>query len=179
MGDAVALRDAAAGRAVEADRMDLVQVGHGAVVLGQVADRADRGDVAIHRIDALEGDQLRRFGRGGGLRLQVARSLCCQMTRVALAPRMPAIIEAWFLASEKTMKPAAPPAPPRCRLVGDVAGAEQQRRRLAVQRGQLGLQRRMQRRGAGDVAGAAGAGAVLGDAARGGCQHAGWLPMPR
>ena len=59
---------------------------------------------------------------------------------------MPAIIEAWFLASENTM-------PVRAALfrmvdsaawLDDEAGGEQQRRLLAVQVGEFGLQRVVQ-----------------------------------
>src|SRR5690606_24359495 len=61
-GDAVhqplALGDAAAARTIHANGMDLVEIGHGTVLLGDFDDLADRGDVAIHRIDALEGDDL-------------------------------------------------------------------------------------------------------------------------
>jgi hypothetical protein len=56
--DAVALGDAAAARAVHADRVHLVEIGHRAVALGEIADRFDRRDVAVHRIEALEHDQL-------------------------------------------------------------------------------------------------------------------------
>jgi hypothetical protein len=38
MHDAVAFGDAAAARAVHADRMDLIDIGHGAVLLGEIAD---------------------------------------------------------------------------------------------------------------------------------------------
>src|SRR3546814_1500219 len=46
--------------------MDLVAIGEGVVFLGEVADRVDRRDVAIHRIDAFERDQLRGRGIVGG-----------------------------------------------------------------------------------------------------------------
>src|SRR5690606_7482757 len=56
---ALAFGDAAAARAVHADRVDLVQIGERAVLLGYFDDLANRRDVAIHRIDALEGNDLR------------------------------------------------------------------------------------------------------------------------
>jgi hypothetical protein len=49
-------------RAVQADRMYLVAIGHRIVTLGKIADAVDRSDVAIHGIEALEHDQLRPFG---------------------------------------------------------------------------------------------------------------------
>ena len=42
--------------------MDLVEIGHGAVLLGDLDDLAHRRDVAIHGIDALEGDDLGPVG---------------------------------------------------------------------------------------------------------------------
>ena len=56
---AVALADAAAARAVHADRVDFVDIGHGAVARGEIADAVHRRDVAVHGIEALEHDQLR------------------------------------------------------------------------------------------------------------------------
>ena len=61
---AVALGNAGAARAIHADRMHFVEIGHGAVLFGEIADRADRRDIGIHRIDALEHDQLRPRGAG-------------------------------------------------------------------------------------------------------------------
>ena len=61
---ALALGDAAAARAVKADRMHFVEIGQRVVLLGEVADRLDRRDVAVHRIDALEHDDLRRAEAG-------------------------------------------------------------------------------------------------------------------
>ncbi len=62
MHDAVALGNTAAARTVHADRMDLVDIGHGAVFLGEIADLCERGYVAVHRIQALAGDQLGPLG---------------------------------------------------------------------------------------------------------------------
>ena len=87
VGDPVALRNAAAARAVHADRMDLVEIGQRAVAVGEVADRGDRGDVAVHRIDAFERDQLGRLG------VLVARAIArdgrgrCGGTRASRSPR--------------------------------------------------------------------------------------------
>ncbi|PAV72687.1 hypothetical protein WR25_22134 [Diploscapter pachys] len=64
--DAFSLGNAAAARAVHADRMHFVEIGQRVIFVGEVADRGDRRDVGFHRIDALERDQLRHrrvFGR--------------------------------------------------------------------------------------------------------------------
>ena len=37
--------------------MDLVEIGQGAIFLGEIANAGDRRDVAVHRVDALEGDE--------------------------------------------------------------------------------------------------------------------------
>ena len=55
---AVALGDTAAARPVHADRVHLVEIGHRAIAFGEIADRRDRRDIAVHRIDRFEGDQL-------------------------------------------------------------------------------------------------------------------------
>src|ERR1700730_15838604 len=56
--DAVALGNAAATRTVEPDRVHLVEISHRPETLGDVAQFADRRDVAVHRIDRLEADEL-------------------------------------------------------------------------------------------------------------------------
>ena len=55
--DAVAFRYAAAARTIHADRMDLVDIGHRAVALGQIAELGQWADIAVHRIETLAGDQ--------------------------------------------------------------------------------------------------------------------------
>ena len=45
---AVARGDSGTARAVHADRMHLVEIRHGAVAVGHIADAADRGHVAPH-----------------------------------------------------------------------------------------------------------------------------------
>ena len=54
-----AFGDAAATRSVKPDGVHLVEVGHCVVLVSKVADFRNRRDVAIHRIDAFKGDQLR------------------------------------------------------------------------------------------------------------------------
>ena len=74
--------------------------------------------------------------------------------------RMPAIIEAWFFSSEKMTQPGQELDERRQRrVVGHVGGREEQRRLLAVQVGELGLELDVIVGGAGDVARAARAGA--------------------
>ena len=95
--------------------------------------------------------------------------------------RMPAIIEAWFSASEKMIAARQHGAERRERgLVGDVARGEDQRRFLAVEVGELALEQHVAVVGAGDVARAAGAGAACASIAA--CMASittGCWPMPR
>jgi hypothetical protein len=65
MHGAVTCGNAGAARAVHANRVDLVEIRHGTIAGGKVADPADRRDVATHRVQALEHDQLgtTRIGR--------------------------------------------------------------------------------------------------------------------
>ena len=106
VGEAVALGDAGAARAIQPDRMHFVEIGEGAEFLRHVAQRGDRRDVAIHGIDRFEGDHLRRARRSDRRhqRAQVRRgSLWRKMCFSARLWRMPSIIEAWLCASENTM----------------------------------------------------------------------------
>src|SRR5260370_11560619 len=57
--DAVALGNAAAARAVEPDGMNLIEIGHGAMAVGDVAELGDRGNVAIHGVNRFETDEFR------------------------------------------------------------------------------------------------------------------------
>ena len=61
--DTVAFGDAGAAIAVQADGMDFVDIGQAAVFPGERHRAADVGDVAVHRIDRLKRDQLRRIDR--------------------------------------------------------------------------------------------------------------------
>ena len=51
-----ALSDPSSPRAVQANRVNLVDIGERIVSLGQLHDLADRSDVAVHRIKAFEND---------------------------------------------------------------------------------------------------------------------------
>ena len=55
--DAVARGYTRPARTVHADRVNLVEVGHGAIAVGEITDPMDRRDVAAHRVETLENDQ--------------------------------------------------------------------------------------------------------------------------
>ena len=64
MHSTVAFGNPTASRPVHADRVNLVEISHGAIPLGHIANLCDRRDIAIHRIDRLETDELRPPGIG-------------------------------------------------------------------------------------------------------------------
>jgi hypothetical protein len=66
VGHGVTLGNTAAAWSIHPDRMDLVEIGQRIIFICEIADRGDRRDVAVHGIDALERDQLRRGGIFGG-----------------------------------------------------------------------------------------------------------------
>ena len=167
--DAVALGDAAAARAVHADRMDLVDIGHGAVFLGEIADLRERRDVAVHRIEALAGDQLRPVGTRRDQQLFQMRHVVVAED-LALAAGLAHAFDHRIVVQRVRQDQAVRNQLCDRRdagLVRDVARGEQQRGFLAVQVGQFLLELHQRMMGAGDVAGAAGAGAD----ARGGLDH--------
>jgi len=54
----LALGDPSSPRAVQTNRVNLVDISERIVSLGQLHGLADRGDVAVHRIKAFENDQI-------------------------------------------------------------------------------------------------------------------------
>ena len=76
--DVVAFRNSAAMLPVHPDSMDFVEIGEGVILVGKVADRADRRDVGVHRIDAFKRDQL------GGVRV-LGREQFLEMFEVVMA----------------------------------------------------------------------------------------------
>ncbi len=162
---AFALGNAAAARAVHADGMDLVQIGHRAVLVGKVADFLDGGDVAVHRIDRFEGDQLRRLGIGG-------RQLGFEVLQVIVLPDHPLAFRMADALDHRSVVPGIGETDEAGNLrteraergpVGHIARGEKQGRFLAVQIGEFLFEKHMVVVGAGDVAGAAGTGATLVD----------------
>ena len=159
----VPLRDAAAARAVHADRVNLIDVGQRVVFLGKVADRVDRGDVTVHRIHAFERDQLgaSRVFSGEQL-LEMSDVVVAEHALLAAGITDPCdhagVVE---LVGEDH---AAGEQLGECRkrgVVRDIAAGEEQRRFLAVQIGKLRLELDVIMCVAADVAGAAAAGADI------------------
>ncbi len=159
---AIAFRHAAPLRSIQADGMDLVQVGHRPEATAQLADPADRRDVGVHRIDGFERDQLRRVGGCRGQQfLEMRRIVMAEDAHLGAGALDPGDHGGVVLLVRE-----ADPAPVRPirgavqnrgqrGLVRHEAGGEQQPGFLAVQIGKLGLERVDLRAGAADVAGAA------------------------
>ena len=175
--DAVAFGDAAAARTVHADRMNLVDIGHGAIALGEIADLRQRRDVAVHRIQALAGDQLRPVGTGGAQQFFQMRHVAVAED-LALAAGLADAFDHRIVVERVRQDQAVRNQLGDGRdagLVRDVARGEQQRGLLAVQIGQFLLELHQRMMGAGDVAGAAGAGADPGRGLDHGADHFGML----
>ncbi len=177
MHGAFALAVAAAARAVHADRVHFVAIGHGAVALGQIADRVHRRDVAVHRIEALEHDQLRPL-RIGGFEQFLEMADVVMPPDLLFAAGLAHALDHGIVVERIRQDQAIRQQLGDGRdagLVRDIAGGEQQRCRLAVQVGELALQLDQRMMGAGDVAGAAGAGAHAGRRFDHGADHLGVL----
>ena len=154
---AVAGGDTSSTRAVHPDRMDLVEVGQGVVSLGEIADKADRGDVASHRIQALESDNLRP--PGSGRPQQFLQMIDIVVTPdLLLGPRLPDALDHRVVVHRVRQDQAVRDQPRNGRdagLVRNIAGGEDQGRRLAVQICQFALEFDQGMVGARDVPGAA------------------------
>ena len=129
----VAVADAAAARPVHADRVHFVDISHGVVALGQIADRVHRRDVAVHGIEALEHDQLRPR-RIGGLEQLFEMLDIVVPPDLLLAARLAHALDHRIVVERVRQDEAVRQQLGDGRdagLVGDVAGGEHQRGRLA------------------------------------------------
>ena len=158
---ALLLGHAAAARTIHADGVHLVQIGHRAILLGEVANALDRRKVAVHRIEALEHDELglRRIGR----LQQILEMLHVVVPEdLLLAPGLAHALDHGIVVEGVGQDQAVGKQLGDGRdagLVRHVARGEDEGAFLAVQVGELLLERDQGMIGAGDVAGAAGAGA--------------------
>ena len=142
--------------------MDFVDIGHRAVAFGERDDFTDRRDVAVHRIEALEHDQLGALGIGGGEQL-------LEMRDVVVAEDLPLAARAAHaldhrIVVERVGQDQAIRQQARdggdAGEIGNPAGGEDERGFLAVQVGEFALEPDDRVMRAGNVAGAAGAGAM-------------------
>jgi hypothetical protein len=148
---AVACRDACA---INSDGVDLVAISHRVVALGEVANVANRGNVAIHRVQTFEYNQLRSVRRGCGedaLKvgdIVVAPDLLFQ-TGLADALDHRVVVE--FVGQDQAIRDqfgdGRYPG-----LVGDISRGEDERGRLAVQSRELALELDKGRIGPTDIA---------------------------
>ena len=160
--DAFALGDAAAARPVETDGMHLVHIGHGVVTAGEIGDRGDRRDVAMHRIKALEDDQL------GALTARRAQELF-EMGEIVMAENLPLRLGAAdafdhrivveLIREDQAIGQQIADRGNR-RQVGNPARGKDERRLLAMEARQFTFEFDEGMIGARNIAGAAGTGAV-------------------
>jgi hypothetical protein len=140
--DPLALGDARAPWPVHTDGVHLVEIGHRVIVLRELADTFERSDVAVHRIDALEQDQLRAAWR-------CARQQRREMPKIVMAPNVLGAaggahaldyrIVVVRIGQDQAVR-EEPGDGCDAGMVGDVARSENQRRLLAMQIRKLGLQ---------------------------------------
>ncbi|KHQ52584.1 hypothetical protein OA50_03059 [Mameliella alba] len=163
VGQAAGLGDAAAARTVKPHGVHLVEIGHGAVAFRHLDDLGHRADVAIHRVDGFEGDDL---GRVGGQRRQLAVQVLGVVVfpdHLAGAGMADALDHAGVVGrvrEDDRIRQTAAQGRKRG-PVRDIARGEEQRRLLAVQVSEFRLQRDVMRIGAGYVARATRPGAAL------------------
>ena len=82
--------------------MYLIDIGHGAVFVGEVGNRLDRCNVTVHRIDRFEDDQFGTLGIGGLKQLlQVLQIVVPEDFFSEPERRTPSIIDEWLSSSEK------------------------------------------------------------------------------
>ena len=181
MGEALALGDAAAAFAIEADGVDLVDVGQRIPALRRVEDLLDRRDVAVHRIEAFEHDELRPLERLGREQLLEMGDVVVAED-LLLAARAPHALYHRIVV-ERVGEDEAVRQEARNRRdrgeVRDPARRKGERRGLPVQVGELGLELDDRMVGAGDVARAAGARAMRPRGLTEASITSGWTPMPR
>ncbi len=121
--------------------MHFVAIGQRVVAVGKVADFRNRGDVAVHRIDAFERDQLGCLGIVGGEQFFEMRHVVVAIdalfaARIANARDHRGMVERVRIDD----RPGQYPGERReCRVVRDIAAGEQQRALLAVKVGEFGL----------------------------------------
>ena len=151
-----ALGNAAAARSVHANGVNLIEIGHGAVTIGEIADFLDRRDIAVHRIDRLKSDELRRVRIGRlEFRLEIfeiivlpdhplATAVTDAFDHRRMVQRIGENDQARNFLAERT----------ECRPVGHITGGEDQRRFLAVQIGEFLFKQNMVMIGARNIPGA-------------------------
>ena len=155
--DRIAFGNATAAFAVHAHRVYLVEVGQGTVPVREIADCADRSDVGVHRINALERDQLGRFWI-------LCRQQLLEMLKIVVPEHAlfaAAVLDAGnhrgvveLIREDHAVREELAQGRERG-LVRNVARGEEKRAILAVQVGKLRLEFRVIVRVAADVAGAA------------------------
>ncbi len=153
----------AAARAVHADGVDFIAVGQGIELVGQVADRRNGRNVAVHRIDALEGDELGRIRIGGSEQFaQMIQVVVAEdellAARIADTRDHGGVIE--LVGEDQAARQDLAERRERG-LVRHIARGEEQCALLAVQIGQLGLEVDMVVRVTADIASAARTGADI------------------
>ena len=144
--------------------MHFVDVGHRVVALGEIADLLDRRDVAVHRVEAFEHDELVALVAGGAQQLfEVGHVVVAEdhALRRGAAHALDHRVVVERVRQDQAIGDEVGDRRDR-RQVRYPAGGEDQCAVLVVEIGEFRLELDQRMAGAGDVAGAAGADAVLG-----------------
>ena len=149
-------------RAVKPDCVDLVEVCQCAVLVGQITDLRHRGEVAVHRVDRLERDQLAAAG-ADALKLlsEVADVVVAEHTPFTTC--VPNSLDHRRVVQRIGEDHAVRNQSSKCgesRLIGHVSRGEQESRFFAVQACQLPLELDVEPVGPRDVARPACAGTI-------------------
>ena len=151
---AITLGNPCPTRAIHPDGVDLVDIGQRAEFIGNVANRLDRAEIAIHRVNRFKGDQLGCGGIiGGHKRAQVLHIVMAEDTlgpAIAADPFDHRRVVQLVGIDDQTGKQLGQRA--ERRVIGDIGTGEQQGGFLAVQVRQLFLKTFVVNRGARDIA---------------------------
>ena len=143
--------------------MHLVHVRHGIVALGEFDDLLDRRDVPVHRVKALEDDQLVPLMAGRAQQLLKMRHIVVAEDHALRRRAADAFDHRVMVQGVRQDQAVGDQIGDRRdrREVGDPAGCEDQRTVLAVEIGEFGFELHERVAGSGDVARAARADAML------------------
>src|SRR5215471_9575903 len=150
----VALGNTAAAVAIEPDAMHFIEIGHRAIAFGEIANRSDLSEIAFHRIDGFEADDLRRIRRRGLKQLFEMRHVVVAIDAL-LGARMAHALDhrgvVQFIGEEDAARQKTRERRKRS-VVRHKARREEKSGLLAVQIGKLTLELDMEMVRAGDVA---------------------------
>ena len=134
--------------------MNLIEIGHGIILIGHVAKIRDWRNVAIHRIDAFKHDKLRaRRIKIGKLALEITRIIMFEneLFAAGMAYALDHGGMVAFIRDNHAIRHASSKRA-KARPIRHIARGKEQRRFLAVKRSKFALKQHMLMRCAGNIA---------------------------